>query len=107
MQIVAEIRRSVGQDAHGRTSEAGAVRPAASEWWEWARCSRPDVDPDLFFPRVETKKDQVGAARALCGECPVARQCLRWALARPELTGVWAGTTTAQRRHLRAEAVAS
>ena len=35
------------------------------------------------------------------GRCPTAEECLAYALAEPLLQGIWAGTTTAERRVLR------
>ena len=47
-------------------------------------------------------------ATRLCRGCPkgVKTACLRYALDRPELEGVWGGTTTAARRLMRGESVA-
>jgi WhiB family redox-sensing transcriptional regulator len=44
--------------------------------------------PELFF--AETPAD-VEVAKALCGACPVRRQCLAGALERREPWGVWGG----------------
>ena len=46
------------------------------------------ADPDLFFSEATTDINQ---AKALCGGCPVARQCLEGALSRAEPFGVWGG----------------
>jgi hypothetical protein len=40
------------------------------------------------------------ATTALCGACPVRQDCLDFALTKPELVGVWGGTTQAERRWL-------
>lgn len=45
--------------------------------------------------------DQV---RAVCGGCPVRAACLAEALADPGVAGLWAATTPADRRRLRAHA---
>jgi WhiB family redox-sensing transcriptional regulator len=39
--------------------------------------------------------------RAICGACPVKAACLAEALAAPDVRGVWAGTTPAERKRLR------
>jgi|GEM_PF-4605877 len=65
------------------------------------------TQPALFDHGVRgTSPDdarRVAQARALCTDCPVAVDCLKWALAHPDLSpeGIWAGTTPAQRRTLR------
>ena len=46
------------------------------------------ADPDLFFSESTSEINQ---AKALCGNCPVARQCLEGALSRSEPCGVWGG----------------
>ncbi|WP_371656649.1 MULTISPECIES: WhiB family transcriptional regulator [unclassified Streptomyces] len=48
--------------------------------------------------------EELERAKETCRTCPVARQCLLWALANPALTtvGVWAGTTPKERALLRA-----
>jgi WhiB family redox-sensing transcriptional regulator len=54
-----------------------------------------DSGPDAHL-RIEQ-------ARALCAVCPIAKHCLKWALANPSMvpTGIWAGTTARQRTALR------
>ena len=46
------------------------------------------ADPDLWF--AENPAD-LERAKALCGGCPVRRQCLAAALDRAEPWGVWGG----------------
>jgi WhiB family redox-sensing transcriptional regulator len=41
-------------------------------------------------------------ARAICSTCPVTEECLDFALADPDSTGIWGGTTGRQRRAMRA-----
>ncbi len=38
------------------------------------------------------------AARAVCAGCPAREPCLNYALANPELVGIWGGTTGRERR---------
>lgn len=57
-----------------------------------------DSDPDLFHPDREVGA-AVAAPAAICARCPVSRICLDYALEVGAL-GVWAGTTTRQRRRL-------
>ena len=51
----------------------------------------------LFFP---TRGESVDEARAICERCPVADECLDFAL-KNGCVGVWGGTTERQRRRLR------
>jgi WhiB family redox-sensing transcriptional regulator len=77
-------------------------QPNRADWRHHAACR--SVDPELFFP-VGTQGAalvQVAAARAVCRRCPVESACLGWALGKPQLSGVWGGTTEAERRALRA-----
>ena len=48
-------------------------------------CNR---DPDLWFAEDPADLER---AKALCGDCPVRRQCLIAALDRAEPWGVWGG----------------
>jgi len=79
-------------------------RPAPSgeeDWRDHAACRRHD--PDLFFPIGTAGPAQVQIARAkqVCATCPVRIQCLDWALASAQETGVWGGTSEDERRALR------
>ncbi|WP_051718174.1 WhiB family transcriptional regulator [Streptomyces megasporus] len=64
---------------------------------EWFRHDPYDPDPTA---RATGDLEQ---ARKACGRCPIARQCLLWALAHPELTrtDIWAATTLQMRGALR------
>jgi len=56
-------------------------------------------NPDVFFPAIPEALDP---ARQLCRSCPVIGECLAEALSRTEVDGVWGGTTSAERRSMRA-----
>lgn len=61
--------------------------------------------PSLFFP-----SDGVGVekAKAVCEGCPVATQCLEYAIENRIDHGVWGGTSERQRRRIiRARAAAA
>jgi WhiB family redox-sensing transcriptional regulator len=70
-------------------------------WMAYAIC--PEVDPEIFFPETRGSQDGILAvhsgryARQVCRTCPVQPECLAYALERPELRGVWGGTTEQQR----------
>ena len=73
-------------------------------WQQRAACR--DADPELFFPASEDDTS-VLVARAriavapICSGCPVATDCLRWALDSGQDHGLWAATTPTDRRALR------
>ncbi|KAF4406408.1 MULTISPECIES: WhiB family transcriptional regulator [Streptomyces] len=71
------------------------------DWRQRAACR--DADPDLFFPIGTTGPAlrQEEAAKAVCADCPVARQCLEWAMEVGQESGVWGGRTESERRQLR------
>jgi WhiB family redox-sensing transcriptional regulator len=58
-----------------------------------ARCRTEGTD--VFFH--ERYKHAVKVAKALCGDCPVVTDCLRFAIVNEEV-GVWGGMTTTERR---------
>ncbi|GLZ15539.1 hypothetical protein Acsp04_57740 [Actinomadura sp. NBRC 104425] len=74
-------------------------------WTDHAICR--GADPDLFFPigyGAPVLQEQIAAAKAICGNCPVTADCLSWALRVGEPDGIWGGTTPEERRYLRREA---
>lgn len=71
-------------------------------WNTNAACGNDD-DPERWFPIGAS--EELIAARALapiCRACPVRDACLTWALDN-NLAGIFAGTTTNQRRAMRRE----
>lgn len=73
-------------------------------WQTLAACR--DANPELFFPAGEdytapTAATSLSTARAVCSSCPVARECLTWAVESGEEFGIWSGTTPAERRVIR------
>lgn len=70
-------------------------------WRDRAACS--GHDPELFFPLVENGvvgHIAAGPAVAVCQTCPVAVQCLEWAVSTRQEHGIWGGLTTDQRAPL-------
>ena len=68
-------------------------------WREAAACL--DVQDQVsFFP---DKEDAVAIARAkaVCSGCPVADECLSWALETNQTEGIWGGHTAKERKGLR------
>jgi WhiB family redox-sensing transcriptional regulator len=74
------------------------VLPRSEDWMREGVCAQ--VDPNVWHPE---KGGSVKAAVRICRTtCPVAAQCLNYALEQGErLTGVWGGTTERERRVLR------
>ena len=56
----------------------------------------------LFFPGKGEWKT-LHAAKSVCEACPVADECLEWALRNREAYGVFGGRSESQRKTLRAE----
>lgn len=68
-------------------------------WREAASCLTV-MDQVSFFP---DKEDLAGIAKAkaICATCPVAGECLTWAIETNQTEGVWGGHTPKERRALR------
>jgi WhiB family redox-sensing transcriptional regulator len=73
------------------------ARPA---WMGFAAC-RGKATAIFFRGRGENTSP---VARRLCAGCQVRPQCLDFAVADPELTGFWAGTSQRERRVMRRKA---
>ena len=71
------------------------------QWRERAACQH--VDPELFFPISNSGPSlrQIDEAKALCGRCPVAKECLDWVVRVGQLDGIWGGTTEKERGAMR------
>lgn len=75
-------------------------------WMEDAACSDTN-DPELFHPEDDSPRaprairSSILRAKAMCSGCPVVNDCAAYALARPELSGIWGGLTNNERRRLR------
>ncbi|MBO0847844.1 MAG: WhiB family transcriptional regulator [Pseudonocardia sp.] len=70
------------------------------DWRQRASCR--NEDPELFFP-VGTSGPallQVAEAKAVCQSCPVADECLMFALRNGADAGVWGGLSEDERREL-------
>lgn len=67
----------------------------AGGWQQDAACR--DAEAELFFSNDDADRD---AALAMCGVCPVRRECLEHALATRESYGIWGGTDEHERKRL-------
>ena len=75
--------------------------PNADIWdWQLAGSCRGE-DPDIFFhpegERGAIKLARDNAAKAICGRCPVVKECATHALTVREPYGVWGGMTEDER----------
>lgn len=70
--------------------------PRYDSWADRAACKGEDTD--VFFP---VGRESPRRALAVCRRCPVRTECLDYALTRPQ-HGIWGGTTSDQRRLIRA-----
>lgn len=66
-----------------------------NEWMADGKCR--EMPPETFFP-----SDGVGVIRAqrVCATCPVATQCLEYALTNHIDHGVWGGKSERERRRI-------
>ncbi|MFN0091474.1 MAG: WhiB family transcriptional regulator [Acidimicrobiales bacterium] len=55
------------------------------------------IDPAVFYPSCE---EEVGPAKAICGQCAVRESCLEHALVVRERDGIWGGATEKERRRI-------
>ena|ERR1700728_319490 len=83
----------------GITLEPDAVSDLIQREPWMARGACRDVPTQWFFPELERS---VAVARALCAACDVRPECRDFALADPDILGIWGGTTATERERLRA-----
>ncbi len=81
-----------------------AIRQATWNYEFWrprARCK--EYDPALFFPIGVTGQAirQINEAKTVCTQCPVALQCLEFALRSNQEYGIWGGKDEEERRLIR------
>lgn len=81
-----------------------ATTPATT-WEHFAACR--DVDPDIFFGRPDKygvdrhHPAELALAKRFCDQCPVAGDCLAYALDNgPDVYGIWGGSTKEDRQRL-------
>jgi hypothetical protein len=74
--------------------------PAVAPYFDGSQACK--ANPEGWFPpRGDNRATRV--AKRACGHCPFARPCLDYALADPQLYGVWGGTTYDDRKEIRRE----
>jgi WhiB family redox-sensing transcriptional regulator len=73
--------------------------------WDWqgdAACRGLDT-ANFYHPENERGPSRVRRelqAKAICADCPVIKNCLRWALAAREPYGVWGGLSAEERESM-------
>jgi WhiB family redox-sensing transcriptional regulator len=97
----------MGSTATLRHTYCGIEPEPPPDPWAWqleAACK--DESIDVFFPpRGGGMAAKTAKARAICAQCTVSSQCLAMALSWPpgeDETGIFAGTSAAQRAAIRA-----
>ena len=68
-------------------------------WREAASCLEV-TDEVNFFPNREDFL-AIAKAKTVCATCPVADECLSWAIESNQSEGIWGGQTAKERRHIR------
>lgn len=68
--------------------------------WKLQALCRVAPDPSVFFPD-QSEPQKRREAKAYCAVCPVAEQCLEYALSTKQYWGIWGGLTERERRRLR------
>lgn len=77
--------------------KAPKPKPAVDTSWMAHKACKPEHG-DLFFPG---RGESTAPAKAICARCPVAGECLDFALRNGEHVGIWGGTSERDRRALR------
>jgi WhiB family redox-sensing transcriptional regulator len=68
-------------------------------WREAASCL--DLPNDVSFFPVPEDVRAISKAKAVCSTCPVADECLSWAIESNQTEGIWGGHTPKERRAIR------
>lgn len=75
------------------------IRIQRPDWIEQGACR--GGDPKVIAMFFTSGGHGANRAKAMCADCPVINECRSYALDRPEMTGVWGGTTETDRDRLR------
>lgn len=73
--------------------------PEYMDSWREAAACRRSAGIDFFCDPSD--RGAVTAAKALCAGCPVAGECLTWAIETNQDDGIWGGHTPGERRSVR------
>jgi WhiB family redox-sensing transcriptional regulator len=78
------------------TKPAAQVLERTYNWRDDAACAR--TDPETFYPQGHSAQAMEQAAKRVCAGCFVREDCLDFALATDQHTGVWGGLSEVERR---------
>lgn len=73
------------------TGGAPLIRP--EPWMADALCAQ--TAPDSFFPEKGDRQAAV-AAKKICAKCPVAAECLEFAVRTKQHHGIWGGVSASR-----------
>lgn len=76
-------------------SSANSNQADYEPWMDFALCA--ETDPEAFFPE---KGCSTRPAKKVCESCPVATECLEYALKNDERFGIWGGKSERERRKI-------
>ena len=79
-------------------SEQHQIGTVPADWRTLAACR--GLDPELFVP-ARGDSHTARNAQAVCATCPVAKQCLEYAIEVGETEGIWGGLSGRQLRQER------
>ena len=68
-------------------------------WRQHANCK--GIATDLFYLERGCSAHDIKAAKAVCNNCTVIKQCLDYAVENFETVGIWGGTSEVERRSMR------
>jgi WhiB family transcriptional regulator, redox-sensing transcriptional regulator len=86
----------------GDTRRLPMIRQGDWDWQMDAACRGRDT-ATFYHPENErgpSRARRERQAKAVCAQCPVVQNCLRWALAAREPYGVWGGLSVDEREQL-------
>jgi WhiB family transcriptional regulator, redox-sensing transcriptional regulator len=75
----------------------------ATSWESRALCREADTRcfvPPLSGESTDDRRARESAAKRICADCPVRRECLEYALRVREPFGIWGGLNETERRAL-------
>jgi WhiB family redox-sensing transcriptional regulator len=91
--MIRRNEQTVARPINGRSPYFYSIDLPA--WYEDAVCAQ--TDPESFFPE-KGRSSQL--AKKICQGCPVANQCLAYAIENDEQWGVWGGLGSFERAKL-------
>jgi WhiB family redox-sensing transcriptional regulator len=72
-----------------------------NEMFDMTDAACATADPELFFPDGQAGRGaKTMQAKEICATCPIAVQCLQYAVLNDE-DGIWGGTTPSERKLLK------